>query len=90
MPVSGSGSSAAATTCSPTSGGCWKRPRTLTRLNKGLTLVVAFNYGGRQEIAQAARAIARRLAAGELRESDIDAAMIARHLDTREDPGTPI
>ena len=66
--------------------GLLEEAETLTRLNKGLTLVVAFNYGGRQEIAQAARAIARRLAAGELRESDIDAAMIARHLDTREIP----
>ena len=55
---------------------------TLTRLNKGLTLVVAFNYGGRQEIASAARAIARQFADGTLRESDIDAALIARFLDT--------
>ena len=55
---------------------------TMTRLNKGLTLVVAFNYGGRQEIAAATRAIARQLADGTLRESDIDATLIGRFLDT--------
>ena len=62
--------------------GLLEEAESLTRLNKGLTLVVAFNYGGRQEIAQAARAIARRFAAGELREIDIDAELVARHLDT--------
>lgn len=55
---------------------------TLTRLNSGLTLVVAFNYGGRQEIAAATRKIARRLAAGSIRETDIDAALLSSFLDT--------
>ena len=55
---------------------------TLTKLNKGLTLVVAFNYGGRQEIAAAIRAIARKVSAGDLRASEIDAALLSRHLDT--------
>jgi len=55
---------------------------TLTRLNGGLTLVVAFNYGGRQEIAAAARAIARAFAAGQISESEIDAAAVSRFLDT--------
>lgn len=54
----------------------------LTKLNTGLTLVVAFNYGGRQEIAAAARAIARALAAGSLREADIDASLLSTYLDT--------
>ena len=36
----------------------------LTRHNRGLTLVVAFNYGGRQEIAEAARQLAVKAAAG--------------------------
>ena len=31
----------------------------LTRNNSGLTLVVAFNYGARQEIARAARRLAQ-------------------------------
>src|SRR5262245_61100552 len=36
----------------------------LTRDNDGLVLVVAFNYGSRQEIARAARRIAEQVAAG--------------------------
>ncbi len=38
----------------------------LTRNNSGLTLVVAFNYGSRQEIARAARRIAEQVAQGRL------------------------
>ncbi len=38
----------------------------LTKNNDGLTLVVAFNYGARQEIARAARRIAREVAQGRL------------------------
>src|SRR5438105_3293717 len=38
----------------------------LTRFNLGLKLVVAFNYGGRQEIGKAAREIARAAAQGRL------------------------
>lgn len=53
-----------------------------TRTNDGLTLVVAFNYGGRQEIAEAARAIAADVAAGLLRPEDIDEAQIERRLST--------
>jgi undecaprenyl diphosphate synthase len=58
----------------------------LTHLNKGLTLVVAFNYGGRQEIAAAVRAIARKFVAGLVRESEIDESLLSRHLDTSEFP----
>ncbi len=43
----------------------------LTRLNTGLTLVVAANYGGRWDITQAARRIAARVKAGELQPEDI-------------------
>src|SRR5271169_6193283 len=38
----------------------------LTRNNDGLTLVVAFNYGARQEIARAARRLAIEVAEGRL------------------------
>ena len=55
---------------------------TLTRDNDRLTLVVAFNYGGRQEIARAAQRIAEDAAAGRLDPASIDAAMIERNLDT--------
>ena len=36
----------------------------LTALNRALTLVIAFNYGGRDEIARAARKMARAVEAG--------------------------
>jgi undecaprenyl diphosphate synthase len=54
----------------------------LTRNNDGLTLVVAFNYGGRQEIIRAVRAIAERVASRELAPADIDKEIVEAHLDT--------
>ena len=54
----------------------------LTRHNQGLTLVVAFNYGGRQELASAVRRIARQVAAGDLDPASISTAVIAENLDT--------
>jgi undecaprenyl diphosphate synthase len=50
--------------------------------NTGLTLVVAFNYGSRQEIARAARILARRVAAGELSAEAISPELINTTLDT--------
>ena len=44
----------------------------LTKDNERTTLVVAFNYGGRQEIARAARALAKEVAAGKLDPDTID------------------
>jgi undecaprenyl diphosphate synthase len=54
----------------------------LTRGNDGLTLVVAFNYCGRQEIARAVRAIAREVKEGRLDPETIDMATVERALDT--------
>jgi undecaprenyl diphosphate synthase len=54
----------------------------LTRDNDRLTLVVAFNYGGQQEIARAARRLAEDAAAGRLDPAAVDAAMFERYLDT--------
>jgi undecaprenyl diphosphate synthase len=54
----------------------------LTRDNDRLTLIVAFNYGGRQEIAAAARALAAKVAAGECNAADIDEDLLAAQLDT--------
>ena len=54
----------------------------LTRGNGGLTLVVAFNYGGRQEIARAVRTIARQVKEGRLDPETIDTGTIEHALDT--------
>jgi undecaprenyl diphosphate synthase len=54
----------------------------LTRGNTALTLVVAFNYGARQEIAAAIRRIARDVAEGRIAPEDISPDMIGRGLDT--------
>lgn len=58
----------------------------LTRRNTGLNLVIAFNYGGRQEIVEAVRRIARQVEAGEISPDEIDAATVEAALDTRGIP----
>ncbi|GHD67935.1 ditrans,polycis-undecaprenyl-diphosphate synthase ((2E,6E)-farnesyl-diphosphate specific) [Luteimonas padinae] len=52
----------------------------LTAGNRRLTLAIAASYGGRQDIAAAARALAVEVAEGRLRPADIDEAAIARHV----------
>jgi undecaprenyl diphosphate synthase len=52
----------------------------MTASNDRLNLVFAFNYGSRREILDATRAIAARVAAGELDVEDIDEALLARSL----------
>jgi undecaprenyl diphosphate synthase len=54
----------------------------LTSENRRLWLVVAFNYGARDEIARAARRLALKVARGTLDPEDIDEDMIAANLDT--------
>jgi undecaprenyl diphosphate synthase len=58
----------------------------LTLDNQNLTLVVAFNYGGRQEIARAASRIAQDVAAGRLAPEAVTADAITRHLDAPDIP----
>lgn len=58
----------------------------VTQTNTGLTLVIAFNYGGRQEIAEAAKRLAVRAARGEIDPQTIDAAMLSDHLYTADIP----
>ncbi|ODT80373.1 MAG: di-trans,poly-cis-decaprenylcistransferase [Pelagibacterium sp. SCN 64-44] len=53
-----------------------------TAQNHGLTLVVAFNYGGKAEIAAAARHLAREVAAGRLSPEEIDEDRLAGALMT--------
>ena len=52
----------------------------LTRANRRLTLTFAFNYGGRAELVDAARAIAHEVAEGRLDPDKISDRTLARHL----------
>ena len=58
----------------------------LTRANDGLTLVIAFNYGGRQEIARAARLLAIEVAEGRLSADDVSPERLARHFHAPDIP----
>jgi undecaprenyl diphosphate synthase len=58
----------------------------LTRANTGLTVVVAFNYGSRQEIANAAKRIAREAAEGRLDANTVTADLIGQYLDAPDIP----
>jgi undecaprenyl diphosphate synthase len=58
----------------------------VTQANTGLTLVVAFNYGARQEIAAAVRRLARMVAEGRLAPEEIDIDAISENLDTADIP----
>ncbi len=51
--------------------------------NTGLTLVLALSYGGRAEIVDSMRSIAREVKAGHLDVADIDEKVISQHLYTR-------
>ncbi len=57
-----------------------------TCANDRFNLTIAFNYGGRDEIARAARRLARRAAAGEIDPAHIDERMFATALDIPEMP----
>ena len=54
----------------------------LTAGNSKLNLVVAFNYGSRQEIARAAQAIAKLVQQGTLDLESVNAELVGRFLDT--------
>jgi undecaprenyl diphosphate synthase len=58
----------------------------LTKHNDGLVLVVAFNYGARQEIARAAARAAARVKSGEIEASEITAEMLGQNLDAPDLP----
>jgi undecaprenyl diphosphate synthase len=59
---------------------------TRTAHHRRLTLQIAFNYGSRAEIADAVRALATQVAAGELDPKKIDEAAIEQHLYTPDAP----
>jgi undecaprenyl diphosphate synthase len=63
-----------------------ERAESLTRHNSGLTLVIAFNYGARDEIVRAARMLAAQAAGGALAPDAIDEELFGRMLDTADIP----
>lgn len=54
--------------------------------NDGLQLIVAFNYGARDEIARAVKSISEKVKHGELNLEDISKDLISAHLDTSAFP----
>src|SRR6201984_2816795 len=60
----------------------------LTKHNSRLVLVVAFNYGARQEIARAARRMAAEVAAGDLAGSAVAGDSPARYFARAAFPDT--
>jgi len=58
----------------------------LTAHNRTLTMVFAFNYGSRLEIAAAARRIAAKAAVGEIDPAKVDTGTVAAHLYLPEMP----
>jgi undecaprenyl diphosphate synthase len=57
-----------------------------TRNNTGLTVMMAFNYGGRDELLDAFRALARQVQAGELKPDDITEKDVSGALYTADVP----
>jgi undecaprenyl diphosphate synthase len=54
--------------------------------NNGLTLVLALSYGGRTEIVDAVRSIARQVKSGAIDPADIDEKVFSQNLYTRHHP----
>ncbi len=60
--------------------------RKLTKNKTGLNVVIALNYGSRDEITRAAKKIAADASAGKISKDDIDQELFASYLDTKGIP----
>ncbi len=58
----------------------------LTAGNSAATLVIAVDYGGQWDIAQAAKKLARQVQAGQLDVDDIDAGLLDQHISISDLP----
>ena len=67
---------------SPDIGALLTEAETLTRLNRRLNLVIAFNYGGRDEITRAAGKLAAAVSEGRLTPEAITPELLGDYLDT--------
>ena len=67
---------------SPDIGALLSEAETLTRLNRRLNLVIAFNYGGRDEITRAAGKLAAAVSEGRLTPEAITPELLGDYLDT--------
>ncbi len=54
----------------------------MSAANSGMWLNLAVNYGGRSELVDAIRAIGKRIAAGEMKPSEVNESVVADHLYT--------
>ncbi len=54
--------------------------------NNGVVLILALNYGSREEIVEATQSLMEKSIAGEIDPSNLDAELFASHLDTAEYP----
>lgn len=57
-----------------------------TKNNKGITLNLCINYGGREEIVNATKVIANKVAAGEIKTSDLTEDVFSQYLRTGNTP----
>jgi len=67
-----------------------QKAKEITKNNTGIIMNVALNYGGRDEIIRATRAIAEMVALGKIKPSDIDNEIFENHLYTKGMPDPDI